>query len=300
MFMIRRHLTKISFILSILLHLFLLLSYTPLSRIHLFSLKAENLIEKNLDNEKRITFELVETPEDARSEIRPEDTHLISNKNSIARDRNRDAKAPSGDPYSEGDLDVKNVIVSQPETPSSPSPSSAQESKNEVSPSQEETQNESSTERFGKSQLSVKEFLARIAPSQHTNHQDKRQDRTLYDNDLSQAEDYGGLTFNTYDWDFAPYLLKMKRKIEKNMYPPPAFTRFGFISGETVIRFRVMPNGEVVDMVVLKHNGHESLRITSEQAILLSSAFNPLPRDFPENYLEVTCSFQYIIRPSHR
>ena len=298
--MLRKHLTKISFILSLMLHFLLLLLYSPVSRIHLFPLKAEDLKEENQGDEKRITFELVETPEDARSEEPPAETHLISDKNSIARDRNQSKDKPSGDPYSEGDLDVKEIHVSQPETPSSPSPSTAQESENESAQSGEDAQRNPSPTETEEDLLSVREFLAKIAPSQNTQQKDQTPDRPLYDNELSQAEDYGGLTFNTYEWDFAPYLLEMKRKIEKNMHPPPAFTRFGFISGKTVIRFRVMPNGEVVTMFVLSHEGHESLKTTSEQAILLSSAFSPLPRDFPEEYLEVTCSFQYIVRRSHR
>lgn len=298
--MIRRHVTIISFVLSILLHLLILLLYSPISRIHFVPLEAENLTEERQADEKRITFELVETPEDARSEKPPDHADLISDKNSIARDQNQNEDGPSGDPYSEGDLDVKEILVSRPETPSSPSPPSVQESENETAQSGENARRAPSQTGIGQNPLSVRHFLARIAPSQNTQQKVQTPDRPLYDNETSQAEDYGGLTFNTYDWDFAPYLLEMKRKIEKNMHPPPAFSRFGFISGKTVIRFRVMPNGEVVTMAVLSHDGHESLKTTSEQAVLQSSAFSPLPPDFPENFLEVTCSFQYIVQRSHR
>lgn len=297
--MIRKHLTKISFILSILLHLLLLFLYSPLNRIQLFSLQAEDLRDEQQEVEKRLTFELVETPEDARSQEPPEEAELVSDKHSVARDRNRDEDTPSGEPYSKGDLDVREVLVSQSEAFSSPSPSSVRESEQEIDSPQKKSENEPPGNGYEQNPLSVKEFLARIAPSENTHLQDQTPPRPLYDNETSQAEDYGGLTFNTYNWDFAPYLLEMKRKIEKNMHPPPAFTRFGLISGKTVIRFRVMPNGEVVTMVVLSHDGHESLQITSEQAILQSSAFSPLPRDFPEDYLEVTCSFQYIVRRSN-
>ena len=298
--MVRRHLTKISFIISIILHFLLLLLYTPLGRIDLFPVKAEDLRDNQQAEEKRIVFELVETPEDARSEIPPEDTDLISDKNSIERDRSESKDKPTGNPYSEGDLDVKNVLASQLETPSSSSQTLIEGSETETGSSQNDTDNEPSTTGTEENLLSVREFLARIAPSQNVQQKNEKPDRPLYDNTISQAEDYGGLTFNTYDWDFAPYLLEMKRKIERNMYPPPAFSRFGLISGKTVIRFRVMPNGEVVTMAVLNHEGHESLKTTSEQAILQSSAFSPLPPDFPENFLEVTCSFQYIVQRSHR
>ena len=298
--MIRRHLIKISFILSILLHLLLLLLYTPLGRIQLFPLKAENLSEKNLNNEKRISFELVETPEDARSETPPEDTDLISDKNSIAQDRNQSEDKPSGDPYSEGDLDVKNVISSSREIPASASRTSVQGTERDTELPQIEEENDAEQTGFEESSPEKKRPLAGILPSQNFLQRKYTLDRPLYNNEMSHSDKYGGLTFNTYDWDFAPYLIEMKRKIEKNMYPPPAFTRFGFISGGTVVRFRVTSNGEVQNLEVLNHVGHESLETTSVQAILLSSAFRPLPRDFPEDYLEVTCSFQYIVTRSQR
>ncbi|UCE19854.1 MAG: energy transducer TonB [Gemmatimonadota bacterium] len=258
-------------------------------------MEAENLTEERQADEKRITFELVETPEESRSEKAPDHADLISDKNSIARDQNQNEDRPSEDPYSKGDLDVKEIITSQPETPSSSSPSSIPGSETEAAQAGKNAGSSPTPTGLGQSPLSIRQFLARITPSQNTQHKNQSPDRPLYDHEISQAEDYGGLTFNTYNWDFAPYLIEMKRKIENNMYPPPAFTRFGFIQGETLIRFRVMPSGEVTDLVVLNHNGHESLKTTSQQAILLSSAFTPLPKDFPEDYLEVTCSFKYVV-----
>ena len=298
--MIRKHLTKISFILSILLHLLLLLLYTPLGRIHFFPLKAENLINEPQVDEKRITFELVETPEDARSEESPKDTDLVSDKNSIARDQSQNEDKPTGNPYSEGDLDVKNVISSFREIPVAASKIPDMGTERENEPSQIEKGRDAEPTGTEQSSPEKKQPLAAILPSQNLLQGENTHEGPLYNNEMSNSDEYGGLTFNTYDWDFAPYLLEMKRKIEKNMYPPPAFTRFGLISGETVVRFRVMPDGEVKEHEVLYHIGHETLQTTSLQAILLSSAFSPLPRDFPEEFLEVTCSFKYIVKRSHK
>jgi len=70
----------------------------------------------------------------------------------------------------------------------------------------------------------------------------------------------------------------------------------GLIDGETIIRFKVYPNGEMKDLEVLQYRGHKSLMETSVQAIKNSNPFNPLPADFPENYLEVTGHFTYFIK----
>jgi TonB family protein len=69
----------------------------------------------------------------------------------------------------------------------------------------------------------------------------------------------------------------------------------GMIDGETILRFKVMPNGEVKDLKVIKYNGHQSLMETSVQAVKNSIPFAPLPADFPENFLEVTARFSYYI-----
>jgi TonB family protein len=109
------------------------------------------------------------------------------------------------------------------------------------------------------------------------------------------AEDLGGVTLNTYAWDFAPYVLHMKRKIRENIYPPPAFTRLGIISGETVLRFRVLPDGQMTNLEVLSYTGHPSLKETSVVAVMNAAPFKPLPKGFPEEYLELTWTFIYSV-----
>ncbi len=155
---------------------------------------------------------------------------------------------------------------------------------------QEQMENGYSFEKFSRQQL--------MKDSQQSESQRARQEnlnKPIYNNRKFRAEDLGGFTFNTYDWDFAPYMLAMKKKVERNIFPPPAFTQMGLISGQTQIRFKVMPNGELTDLKVLKYVGHESLKETSVQALLNSTPFKPLPADFPENYLEVTANFSYFV-----
>ncbi|MFQ5772553.1 MAG: energy transducer TonB, partial [bacterium] len=91
-------------------------------------------------------------------------------------------------------------------------------------------------------------------------------------------------------------MLALKKKVEHNIFPPPAFIRMGIISGETLLRFKIYPNGEMKDLEVLEYKGHETLMQTSVRAIEISAPFAPLPSNFPEAYLEVTAKFHYFIQ----
>ena len=122
-----------------------------------------------------------------------------------------------------------------------------------------------------------------------------RQPKIRYDNRVSRVEDIGGLSFNTYNWDFAPYMLALKRRVEGNIFPPAAFTRMGLISGETLLRFKIYPNGQMRDLELLEYEGHETLKETSLRAIELSAPFGQLPENFPEPFLEVTGRFLFHI-----
>lgn len=286
----RKHLIKISLVISVFLHLLFLLIYDLVGSFQLFPSNISDLLNNEKIEEKRLEFELVETPEDAKSETPPEDAHLLSDKNAVARDHDTNNNRHEGAPYSEGDLDVKNL----PLVPIDPIPFTEQKNERADKLTDENNLKQSSSHSYEYQKFSRKQLLKNLPPS---NYQlQRRLDKPLYDNKKFSAKDLGGFTFNTYEWDFAPYMLEMKRKVERNVFPPPAFTYMGLISGETLLRFKVMPNGEVKDLVVLKYTGHNSLKETSVKAIINSSPFKPLPADFPENYLEVTASFTYYVK----
>lgn len=237
--------------------------------------------------EKRLEFELVETPESARSQVAPENANLLSDKNSMARDQYEQKDKLPGAPFSEGELDVKNVPTAAVEA--APAQPSNDASDREQRAESIEKNSEHAYQKFSRQKL------LKADPSSNRSQTQQEAERPLYANRAFSAEELGGFSFNTYAWDFAPYMLEMKRKVERNIFPPPAFTYMGLISGETIVRFKVMPNGEVKDLRVLNYTGHESLRETSVKAILNSSRFRELPADFPEDYLEVTAKFTYYI-----
>jgi outer membrane biosynthesis protein TonB len=111
-----------------------------------------------------------------------------------------------------------------------------------------------------------------------------------------RAAESGGLSFNTYDWDFAPYMLALKERISRNIFPPLAFSQWGMIDGDTMLRFKIYPDGRLADLELLGYRGHHTLMETSRFAVTTSAPFPGLPADFPKSYLEVTAKFSYFVK----
>jgi ABC-type sugar transport system ATPase subunit/outer membrane biosynthesis protein TonB len=105
----------------------------------------------------------------------------------------------------------------------------------------------------------------------------------------------GGITINTTAWDFAPYLLDLKQRIKQHWIPPLAFTALGAIHGYTKINFRIYPDGSMEGLEVIDTWGHESLHRSSANAIKGAQPFRKLPADFPEEYLDITFGFYYLL-----
>ena len=285
--------TRIALYGSVLLHLLFLLMYEGVHRLLPFSVSASPSYEAAPEErEKRIEFELVETPEDARTEAPSEDTHLLSDKTAAAREEIApEEELPVGLPYAEGDLALKNLTQ---HAPASSTPSAQEEA---LKDPPEETQAATFVEQIE----SHRDFLANIRRDLQSARSDAPSgllgpDRQAqFDNRTSSTRNVGGLSFDTYNWHFAPYMLEMKRRVESNMFPPPAF-RLGLLgSATTIIRFRIARTGRLESLELISHDGHKWLESTSTDAIKLSAPFPPLPADFPKEYLEVTGKFLYVL-----
>lgn len=229
-------------------------------------------IEKQYD---RMAFELVETPSDIPEELPSAETDLASDQSAKATDNYSKNDIEKGLPYSEGYTDSKNYpeIVTQ----------------NDIQDEVKEQQQEETLQ-------SDNSFLTAFKKMQKKYEEQKANiPEPAYDNPLSSAEDMGGFSFNTYDWNFAPYLITMKRRIRSNMNLPYAFTHLGAVSGDIQVRFEVLPTGVVNKLEVLSSDAHYSLEDSSVNAVRNSSAFDPLPDDFPEDRLVVTARFSFSI-----
>lgn len=280
-----------------LLHLLILVIYRPLAKIQLFPA----VVEAEQDAVAApLVFELVETPEDAIRQ-KPEQATLISDKNVTARNETRPENLPVGEAYSEGQIHYR-IFAGGPE------PADAARALQEMQePAKSEDQSRDQPHE-ATSDLAIKLFDARQALRKELYEESEaREEQSIlsirssylddldYNHRLAAAEALGGVALNTYEWDFAYYILDMKKKLRESTFPPVAFTRFGMISGETVLTFRVWPDGNATDVTVIGYEGHKTLMETSVDAVNSASPFSPLPDDFPEEYLELRWTFIYFV-----
>lgn len=319
---------------SMLLHILLIFLWEGAVRLKLFDVtipatvspaQKENeplvfdLRQPDLQQQPNLPREVIETPADAKTVDKQTQGNFLSDKNALARNPETNPNLPEGEPFARGDLDVHELPQNQipPGQPVSPLPPVQQEQPNEQ---QKETKNQPKveqdnginesepdsqvldstpdTEGITRTEALVSQHLQRQQQEMRPGAPGAREQlpSIRYDNQQSRALDMGGLSFNTYNWNFAPYMLELKRRIQRNIHPPAAFMELGLISGETLLRFKIYPNGMLKDLEILNYIGHKSLMVTSSNAVEVSAPFLPLPRDFPEDYLEVTGKFIYFVQ----
>jgi hypothetical protein len=107
-----------------------------------------------------------------------------------------------------------------------------------------------------------------------------------------EADLVGDFALSTYEWEWAPYWLAFKRKLNRMWFAPPAYF-MGLIHGHTILKFTVHRDGTMTNLQILRHVGHESLEQSSFGAIEAVFPFLPLPEDFPDETLEVTVKLIY-------
>jgi len=242
---------------------------------------------------RQMPREVIETPQDAKTVKNQKEARFLSDKNAAASNPQANPDLKLGDPYSKGVFDTHDLTTTRKPTGENPPPAAAQK---------QEQPSEEQPKEYG--DLSVQNLLNRMNLDFMGNGKGKPTNRpgdpeqipgVPHDNLDSRALESGGLSFNTYNWDYAPYMLMLKRRIQRNIFPPAAFTYLGMIGGETYLRFKIYPDGRMRDLVILKYAGHKVLMETSYNAVDISAPFPPLPSGFPEKYLEVTGKFIYFV-----
>jgi len=269
----KRNKRSVYIIFSVIAHILLLL-LIQLDKSILFPQQSE----KSKQVEDRLVFELIETP-DIEDQIPDNESKLVSDKNTKASDLNNEKLTDKNLPFQTGDTALKSF--------------------NEIYPKQNQPEESSKN-----SEESITDILADInknKPSFLDDFQKRQKLKKIkkntpeYDQEISSTRNKGGVKFNTYAWDFAPYMLQLKRKVQSNINPPYAFSRLGAIDGNTLIRFKIMQDGSMEDLEIIGSDAHYTLDDTSTRAITYSAPFIPLPTNFPEPYLEVTALFSYLI-----
>jgi hypothetical protein len=116
------------------------------------------------------------------------------------------------------------------------------------------------------------------------------------DQRLTRAEAGSAFSLNTTAWEWAPYMQRLKARIEEHIAPPAAFY-YGTAAWISRVRFRIAPDGRLMDFRLLDHRGVENLQYVALDAITGAADYEPLPPGFPEPYLEITGNFYFNVLP---
>lgn len=298
----------VAFVLSMILHLCLFISTEIRYRFAWLKHKPDIV-----RSSKPVTFDLIheepplimETPE-VKEEVPGRPTNILSDKNIASRDTLQNEDAINDMPYAEGKTKIKEIRKEIPQTASIPikkSEPSPQLQQSETIPVQSLQKGEEKSIEVVPFEQNVQEkVLPDNVPRQDEQIASLPKDilhLPLFDDRLSNARGFGEVTFNAKKHDAAPYVLNMKKKIEANWAPPAIFTIYGLTSGETVVHFKIMPDGIVQDLKVISEKGDESLKTASVRAVTDAGPFEPIPEKLlageKEQFLGITFTFYYII-----
>jgi len=220
-----------------------------------------------------------ELPED-RADAPPEETSLLSNVDSRARD-----EVPDGDgdlPQLRGHSDFPQVAMAQGEPEPPPS---------EPAPVEPEPEN-----------LARPSLLGSLARERETVMRRPQSPRTtapgtsdIFQEEMSREDANallsGEISLSTTEWDFAPWVKSFRRAVIDRWRAPAAYY-MGLIDGWTEIELEVLRDGTVrrVD-VVGEDVGHRSLTTAAVFALEGAAPYRALPEHFPDETLVVHVRF---------
>jgi outer membrane biosynthesis protein TonB len=234
-----------------------------------------------------VRFEFVDVADLPSSQ--PVETPLASHQNQVAQDQQERSLPPSTTPYSEG-------VVQNNEAFDSSAPTQEMVSQDAIEAFKEQVDQKQSEEGFDFAEVLKQD------PSEVQKVQERAvfgrvgapKEAVAYNNTTTGALERGGLQLSTYAWNYAPYMAYLKKQIDRHIFPPRAFD-LGLIDGTTQLRFRIYRDGRLDGPELLGFKGSAMLKNTSLKAVELSAPFKGLPKDFPDDYLEITGTFEFIV-----
>jgi len=241
----------------------------------------------------QMRFEIVKTPDNIVHHKPDQKTFLLSDKDSRVSDVNIKDTKKGNLPFLQGNAEEKNIVTSV--LGAKQRVKSNGVNKQSIYDNNKEFYREEKKKAYTGNPSTFNNFSKELLTKHRSyNHSGSSNSQPMYNQTATDAPNRGGITFNTYNWDFAPYLIYLKEEIQNNIYPPTSFTRLGF-SGENIIRFTIYPDGKLVHPKVRGFKGSEALVETSIKAVEMSAPFKPLPENFPEDFLVVTAKFTYYL-----
>ncbi len=302
---LRKHTFKIALFFSLLCHLLFLSCFDFFDELTALLPLAPSPFETPDAESEPLVFELVETPRSAAVSQAPDDARFLSDKNARAQDMQSETASSENMPFSRGETGYK-VFAGQQQgrqgmsqrPPSRQVPNA--ESADDPDPNSEAEEQEqygTDGEPVAESRRqSYQPFNPEMLRGSRRSGQSDFSDDLNWNQQQSSVKNRGQFSLSTYNWEWAPYIQYMKARLRDHNYPPPAFYRMGAISGEVDIKFRILKDGQVQNLELIKYSGHKALAQTALNAVRASDPFRPLPDDFPDKHLDLSWKFIYFIQ----
>jgi len=100
------------------------------------------------------------------------------------------------------------------------------------------------------------------------------------------------IALDSDDRRFAPYLKKIKRRIEDIWsYPPEAFAAKK--EGVSTVAFSIDRRGRLMASKIIKSSGHEALDQGTINVIKMAAPYEPFPAEINLSRLHIQATFQY-------
>ncbi|MBI5286819.1 MAG: energy transducer TonB [Deltaproteobacteria bacterium] len=117
-----------------------------------------------------------------------------------------------------------------------------------------------------------------------------------YQKGVEGIEEGKTLTLNTSEFKYFSYMMGIKRKIELVWTYPEVAARAGQ-QGRLEIRFTIRNDGILEDIRLIKSSGYSILDNEALSAVRLAAPFNPFPKGFNLERINIVATFEYIIEP---
>ncbi|MCA9729297.1 MAG: hypothetical protein KC729_16535 [Candidatus Eisenbacteria bacterium] len=108
----------------------------------------------------------------------------------------------------------------------------------------------------------------------------------------TNADFFRGISLNTKQWDFAPWLMDFRRQFVEKWVAPLGY-QLGWIYGRNTLELEIAPSGELLRCDVIAETGHPALSSASAFTAKAAAPYEPLPSDFPEPTLILRLTLDY-------
>ena len=294
-----------AFLIALVLHILLFLLFFLFGKefLALATLAADEPLSLTSDP---IRFTFVDLPDELLVKENP-DAKFFSDANREIRSEEPPAEAEESDlPFSEGnssmveitppeldgfrtsdDIDAKNQLFPEPPDPE-PEPEETVIDPEETFPGIPEEPRETGPEPLNR-QERIRQALREVLRLKTQGFDTKFENQTR-----PKISEFGGLSFDTKDFDWADYARRLIEIIRHNWRIPLAVQHGE--SGKCAFRFTIERDGRISRIDPVYSSGKAPLDNAANQALQASNPVPPLPANFPGERENVTIHFYYNMR----